>query len=173
MARFKDLAKNEEGLDVSSLETLPHKGLWGKLLPWAIPALLVAILALGFLKSGWQMSLGLALKWLLANGGLAAVGSLLALAHPLTIVVAFVGAPIATLNPFVGIGMFTGVTEAFLRKPRVQDFENLQEDVASFRGFYRNRVTRILLVFFLSSIGGMIGNFIAIPWITALLSGGK
>jgi pheromone shutdown protein TraB len=39
------------------------------------------------------------------------------------------------------------------------------------KGFYTNRVTRILLVFFLSSIGGMIGNFIAIPWIGSLLGG--
>jgi len=98
----------------------------------------------------------------------AVVGALLAFAHPLTIVVAFVGAPIATLNPFVGIGPFTGIAEAFLRKPRVRDFENLQTDVASVRGFSTNRVTHILLVFLLSSIGGMIGNFIAIPWITSL-----
>jgi pheromone shutdown-related protein TraB len=172
-AHINALAQGVESPDVASLEELPRKGLASKLLPWLIPGLLVAIFAIGFLKSGWQMSLGLALKWLLANGGLAALGSLLALAHPLTILVAFVGAPVATLNPFVGIGMFTGIAEAFLRKPRVQDFERLQDDLSSLKGFYRNRVTRILLVFFLSSIGGMIGNFIAIPWITALVSGGR
>jgi pheromone shutdown-related protein TraB len=170
-AHINALARGVESPDVASLEELPRKGLASKILPWLIPGLLVAIFAIGFLKSGWQMSLGLALKWLLANGGLAALGSLLSLAHPLTILVAFVGAPIATLNPFVGIGMFTGIAEAFLRKPRVQDFERLQDDVSSFKGFYRNRVTHILLVFFLSSIGGMIGNFVAIPWITTLLSG--
>ncbi len=170
-AHIQALDKGEESPDVSALEELPRKGLASKILPWAIPALLVGIFALGFFKSGWQMSLDLALKWLVANGGLAALGSILALAHPLTILVAFVGAPIATLNPFLGIGMFTGVAEAFLRKPRVQDFEHLQDDVSSLKGFYRNRVTRIILVFFLSSIGGMIGNFLAIPWITTLLSG--
>ena len=84
---------------------------------------------------------------------------------------AFVGAPVATLNPFIGIGLFTGIVEAFLRKPRVSDFERLQQDITSLKGFYTNRVTRILLVFFLSSIGGVIGNFIAIPWIGSLLSG--
>ncbi len=157
--------------DLLRLESIPSRGVLGKSLPWIIPGIVVLLLGLGFLKSGWQMSLSLALKWLLANGGLAALGSLLALSHPLTILIAFVGAPIATLNPFVGIGMFTGVAEAFLRKPRVKDFENLSTDVESFRGFYRNRVTHVLLVFFLSSIGGMIGNFIAIPWITALVSG--
>ena len=109
--------------------------------------------------------------WLLANGGLAALGSLAALAHPLTILVAFLGAPVATLNPLIAIGLFTGTVEAFLRKPRVGDFERLQQDITSLKGFYTNRVTRILLVFFLSSIGGMIGNFIAIPWIGSLLGG--
>jgi pheromone shutdown-related protein TraB len=162
-----------EPRDLSALEGIPAKTLGARLAPWIVPALLVALFGLGFLKSGWQMSLEMALKWLLANGGLAAVGSLLAFAHPLTILVAFVGAPIATLNPFVGIGLFTGIAEAFLRKPRVRDFENLQTDAASVRGFYTNRVTHILLVFLLSSIGGMIGNFIAIPWITVLLRGGK
>jgi pheromone shutdown-related protein TraB len=172
-AHIEALTRGEESPDLAALDELPRKTVASKILPWIIPAVLVGIFALGFLKSGWQMSLELALKWLLANGGLAALGALAALAHPLTIVVAFVGAPIATLNPFIGIGMFTGVAEAFLRKPRVQDFERLQDDVASIKGFYKNRVTRILLVFFLSSIGGMIGNFVAIPWITALLSGGK
>jgi pheromone shutdown-related protein TraB len=173
LSHIRALEGGTETGDLASLEQLPVKGWAAKLLPWIIPAALVAIFALGFVKSGWQMSLDLALKWLLANGGLAALGSLLAFAHPLTIVIAFVGAPIATLNPFVGIGLFTGIAEAFLRKPRVQDFEKLQQDVASFKGFYTNRVTHILLVFLLSSIGGSIGNFIAIPWITALLSGGK
>jgi pheromone shutdown-related protein TraB len=166
-------AMGPEPRDLSALESIPVKTLGARLAPWIVPAALVVLFGLGFLKSGWQMSLDMALKWLLANGGLAAAGSLLAFAHPLTIVVAFVGAPIATLNPFVGIGLFTGIAEAFLRKPRVRDFENLQTDVASVKGFYTNRVTHILLVFLLSSIGGMIGNFIAIPWITSLLRGGR
>jgi pheromone shutdown-related protein TraB len=166
-------ATGAEPRDLSELDSIPARSWLSKVAPWIIPALLVVLFALGFVKSGWRMSLDMALKWLLANGGLAAAGSLLAFAHPLTILVAFVGAPIATLNPFIGIGLFTGVAEAFLRKPRVRDFENLQADVGSFRGFYTNRVTHILLVFLLSSVGGMVGNFIAIPWITALLRGGR
>jgi pheromone shutdown-related protein TraB len=169
--RLARLAEGKDDTDLSALEQVPSKRWISRLLPWIIPGLIVVLFGIGFLKSGWKMSLDMALKWLLANGGLAALGSLLALAHPLTILVAFVGAPIATLNPFVGIGLFTGVVEAFLRKPRVEDFESLSGDVASIRGFYRNRVTHILLVFFLSSLGGSIGNFIAIPWITALLGG--
>jgi pheromone shutdown-related protein TraB len=158
--------------DVSDIATVPPRGWAGKVLPWVIPAVLVALFAAGFFISGPTKSLDMLWKWVLANGGLAAVGSLACLAHPLTILVSFVGAPIATLNPFLAIGFFTGTVEAFLRKPRVSDFERLPEDIATFKGFYRNRVTHILLVFFLSSMGGAIGNFIAIPWLTALLGGG-
>ena len=165
------LASGTETSDVSDIAGVPTRGWVGKVLPWVIPAAILGLFVAGFFKSGLRMSLEMALKWLLANGGLAALGSLLALAHPLTILVAFVGAPVATLNPFIGIGLFTGIVEAFLRKPRVSDFERLQQDITSFKGFYTNRVTRILLVFFLSSIGGMIGNFIAIPWIGSLLGG--
>jgi pheromone shutdown-related protein TraB len=165
------LASGGETADVSDIAVIPPRAWVGKVLPWVIPAIILGLFVAGFFKSGLSMSLDMALKWLLANGGLAALGSLLALAHPLTILVGFVGAPVATLNPFIGIGLFTGIVEAFLRKPRVSDFERLQQDITSLKGFYTNRVTRILLVFFLSSIGGAVGNFIAIPWIGSLLGG--
>jgi pheromone shutdown-related protein TraB len=171
VAHLAALASGSETPDVADIAGIPARGWVGKVLPWVIPAAILGLFVAGFFKSGLRMSLEMALKWLLANGGLAALGSLIALAHPLTILVAFVGAPVATLNPFIGIGLFTGIVEAFLRKPRVSDFERLQQDITSLKGFYTNRVTRILLVFFLSSIGGVIGNFIAIPWIGSLLSG--
>jgi pheromone shutdown protein TraB len=98
---------------------------------------------------------------------LAALGSALCLAHPLTIVLSFVCAPIASLNPFIGVGLFAGLAEAFLRKPRVVDLENLTQDISTIKGFYRNRVTKVLLIFLLSSIGGMIGNFIALPFLAS------
>jgi pheromone shutdown protein TraB len=83
--------------------------------------------------------------------------------------VSFLGAPIATLNPFIGVGLFSGVTEAWLRKPRVSDTESISADVANLKGIYRNRITRALLVFFLSTLGGAIGNFISIPSLAGLL----
>ncbi|HUI72113.1 MAG TPA: TraB/GumN family protein [Spirochaetia bacterium] len=162
--------EKNESLDTSPLDRLPQRSVAGRVLPWAIPAVIIALFALGFIRAGWRMSLAMFWRWLLIHGGLAALGSLLAWAHPLTIVIAFVGAPIGTLNPFGKIGLFTGVAEAFLRKPRVRDLEGLAEDVATFKGFYTNRVTHILIVFFLSTLGAAIGNIIAIPWLTALLS---
>lgn len=168
------LGKFQEGsasTDVRSLEELPKPSPWGKVLGWAIPLAIVGLIVAGFFKSGFDTSLALLVRWVLFNGTLAALGSLLCLAHPLTILVTFVAAPIATLNPFIGVGLFAGLAEAFLRKPRVSDFESLTDDVTSFRGFYRNRITHILLIFFASSIGGMIGNFIVLPLMVKALGG--
>lgn len=158
--------------ELSELETLPPPSAWGKAAGWAIPALIVGLIVLGFFRSGVQASLALLLRWILLNGSLAALGSALCLAHPLTIALSFVAAPLATLNPFVGVGLFAGLAEAFLRKPRVADFQGLAEDATSLKGFYRNRVTHVLLVFFLSSFGGMAGNFIALPLLASGAFGG-
>ena len=68
------------------------------------------------------------------------------------------------------MGLFSGVAEASLRKPRVRDAQTIAEDVGNLKGIYRNRITRALLVFFLSSMGGMIGNFISIPSLAGLLT---
>ena len=167
------LDRGDADESTAELETLPKASPVGKILGWAIPAAIVAFIIIGFFRSGTTASLDLLLRWVLLNGSLAALGSALCLAHPLTILVSFFGAPIATLNPFIGVGMFAGIVEAFVRKPRVADFENLAEDVTHFKGFYRNRVTRILLIFFLSSLGGMIGNFISLPFLASGALSGK
>ena len=108
--------------------------------------------------------------WILVNGTLSAAGALLALAHPITILASFAAAPITSMNPTIGVGIVTGLLEAILRKPRVRDFETLHDDILKLKGFYRNRITHILVVFLLSSIGSAIGTFIGIPWLTALLA---
>jgi pheromone shutdown protein TraB len=108
-------------------------------------------------------------RWVLWNGSLAALGTLFALGHPLSILVSFIGAPIATANPFVGVGLFSGLAELTVRKPRVEDAESINNDISSLKGIYRNRITRALLVFLLSSIGGVVGNVISIPAIAGEL----
>jgi pheromone shutdown protein TraB len=169
LGRFE---RGEMSSATDELETLPPPSIWGKVIGWSIPAIIVAFIAVGFMRSGTEASIGLLVQWALINGSLAALGSLLCLAHPLTILVSFLGAPIATLNPFIGVGLFAGTAEAFLRKPKVSDFENLADDVTSLKGFYKNRVTRVLLIFLLSSLGGMAGNFIALPFLASGAFGG-
>jgi pheromone shutdown-related protein TraB len=166
-AWLRKLDSGEASSDTSEIETSPGKSKASEIAGLAIPVLIVGLIVLGFFKSGTEASLALLLHWVLLNGSLAALGSLLCLAHPVTILVSFVAAPIATLNPFVGVGLFAGLAEYYMRKPKVADLENLANDVTSVRGFYTNRVTKILLIFFMSSIGGMIGNFIALPFLAS------
>ena len=102
-------------------------------------------------------------RWLIWNGGLAAVGPLLAFGNILTIVSAFIFAPIATLNPLIGIGMITAIVQATICKPQVRDMMNIADDVATIKGWYTNRIAKVLLVFILSSVGALIGNIVTIP----------
>ena len=107
------------------------------------------------------MGLGMVIDWVLINGGLSALGAALAWAHPLTIITAFLAAPLTSLNPMIGAGMVTAAMEVFLRKPKVGDFAQLKKDVTKVSGWWKNRVARILLVFFLSSLGSAIGTYVA------------
>ena len=82
------------------------------------------------------------------------------MAHPLAVLAAFVAAPITSLNPLIAAGWFAGIVQAYFRRPKVSEFETLSEDVASLKGFWRNRVTRILLVVLLANVGSSLGTFI-------------
>jgi pheromone shutdown-related protein TraB len=168
-AHLERLAAGEEDADVADLDKLPSASVLSRLAGWIIPLIIAGIIVFGFFRAGAGVSLSMLLRWALWNGSLAALGTLIALGHPLSVLVSFVGAPIATINPFIGVGLFSGITEATLRKPRVTDAETISEDVCSLRGIYRNRITKALLVFLFSSIGGMAGNFIAIPSLAGLL----
>ncbi len=145
---------------IQELERIPAPRRWPKLIPWAIVAVILLGFAIGFSRGtalGWQ----LVLDWVLINGGLSALGALVAGGHPLTVVGAFVAAPLTSLNPTIGAGMVTAAIEIFLRKPNVADFQALRTDTAHFKGWRRNRVARTLLVFLLSTLGSAIGTYVA------------
>ncbi len=162
-AIIREIASGTRDSNTDDIATVPPKGIGSKIAGWAIPAILVLLVVAGFFMNGAQASWEMLIRWVLWNGCLAAVGTAVALGHPAAILTSFVCAPIATLNPFLGVGLFSGVVQAWARKPRVQDMESLAADVSSVRGFYKNRISQVLLVFFLSTLGGAIGNFIAVP----------
>lgn len=156
-------------VNLLELETLPKKGNLGRYLKWFIPMLIIGIIGFGFFHVDKSVSLEMIKRWVLANGVLSALGAAIAGGHVITIMVAFLAAPLTSLNPAIAAGWVSGLTEAWVRKPRVEDFENLATDITSIRGFRRNEITRILLVVVLSNVGSSIGTFIGIPLITKLL----
>ena len=101
--------------------------------------------------------------WVLANAVLAGLGSAMALGHPLTVLSAIVASPLTSLNPMIAAGWVAGLVETFLRKPKVKDFENLPADIISLKGFWKNKITRILLIVIFTNIGSSLGAFVAIP----------
>ena len=157
------IASGEKNCDTADIEEVPAEGVGAKIAGWIFPVVLIALIAAGFFTGGAKTSFDMLISWVLWNGSLAALGTLLALGHPLAIITGFVGAPLGTLNPFLAVGLFTGLVQAWVRKPKVEDMEHLADDASSLKGLYKNRIGRVLLVFFLSSLGGSIGNFIAVP----------
>jgi len=167
--RLKKLHTGRASADVSSLNIIPPKSVVSKCLPWLLPAVIVGAIAAGFFLRGTEVTLHYTFKWIVINGSLSAAGALIAMAHPLTIVLAFIAAPITSLIPVIGVGILTGILEGTLKKPRVMDLENLPDDIATLKGFFKNRFTHVLIVFLLSNIGSTIGTFLGgIPLIASL-----
>lgn len=152
----KDHTKNI----LQELDRMPPSSNWLKVVPWLIVLVVLLGFTLGFSRSS-DLGLKLVLDWVIINGGLAALGATLALAHPITILTAFVAAPLTSLNPMIGAGMVTAAVEIYLRKPNVGDFGRLRSDTTSVKGWWRNRVTRVLLVFMFSTLGSVIGTYVA------------
>lgn len=144
--------------DLNSLTYVPKSANWVKWVLWAIPIAIIVMIISTFRVSTIS-GVNQILQWLIWNGSLAALGALITAAHPLSILTAFLAAPITSLNPLLAAGWFAGIVEAIVRKPRVEDFEDLG-NITTFRDFFRNRVTKILLVVALTNLGSSFGTFI-------------
>lgn len=145
--------------DLERLNQVPPKSIVPKILGWVIPVLLIAIVVYTFFANP-TAGLDQALSWIIWTGSFAAIGAAIAFGHPIAILSAFIAAPITTLHPLIASGWVSGIVQAYFRRPNVGDFENLSEDVFTIKGFWRNKVTRILLVVVLTNLVGSIGTFI-------------
>ena len=110
------------------------------------------------------------LTWLVAaNGIMAGLGAAAALGHPFTILASILAAPLTYLNHMIAAGWVSGLVEAFANKPKVKDLERLPDDILTVKGFWRNKVTRILLVVVFTNLGSTIGTVVAIPMMVKVL----
>ncbi|CAN7349680.1 TraB/GumN family protein [Pseudoxanthomonas sp. LjRoot143] len=128
--------------------------------PWMeviIGFFLVGGFAWGFWQGGVDVGSDLLLQWVLATGILGAIGCAIAGGHPLSILAAFISSPLTPLHPALASGTVSAFVEATLRKPTYADFMALRDDVQTMRGWWKNRVARVLLNFFLTSLGTAIG----------------
>ena len=153
---------------LAPMETVPERSLGSRSVKWLVPSLIVAIIGYGFFSAGAAHSLESVSIWVLVNGVLAAAGAALALGHPITVLAAFLAAPVTSLNPTIAAGWVSGLVQAWVKKPTVADLEAMGEVLTAFpKGLWRNPVSRILLVVVFSNLGSTLGTFIGGSWIAA------
>ena len=145
---------------LAEITTIPPVGRLWKLLGWLIPALIVLSLLLIGARHGAAELTANALYWVLANGIPSALGALVALAHPATILSAFVAAPITSLSPLIGAGYVCAFVQILVCPPVVREFEAAGRDLSTAGGWWRNRLLRIFLVFLLTSLGSAVGTWL-------------
>ncbi|MEX2516750.1 MAG: TraB/GumN family protein [Gammaproteobacteria bacterium] len=158
--QLNEIEATDPAAERGLLEQIPPASRFMRWLPWLIVAIIFTGFAIGFYRGpelGWQ----LVMEWVLINGTLTAIGAALAMAHPLTIVTAFIAAPLTSLNPTIGAGMVTAAVQTAISPPQMRDFDTVREQITNLRGWWRNRVARILLVFVFCTLGSAAATYIA------------
>ncbi|MFZ0872520.1 MAG: TraB/GumN family protein [Rhodanobacter sp.] len=152
--------QSDPATEVEKLGATPPKARWPKWVAGALVLLVFAAIAFAFHRNAALGTQAL-LSWVLFTGGFAAIGALAAGGHPLSILAAFIAAPIKPFRPGIPAGGISAMAEAWVRRPRVADFETLRDDIVHWSGWWKNRVARTLLNFFLVSVGTIIGEYTA------------
>lgn len=145
---------------LAELLTIPPVSRTWKTLGWLIPVIIISSIGMVAFLKGSEAAGGNIIYWILANGIPASIGSTLALAHPLTIIGAFLAAPVTSLTPVIGAGYVTAFIQVMTRPPVVREFETVGADMSSIAGWWRNKLLRVFLVFILTGIGSAIGTYV-------------
>jgi pheromone shutdown-related protein TraB len=159
----------EEEVDREALSKIPPPSKFAQALKWIIPLIVLAAFYKGYYDHQEQGLREMIYAWVLPNSIAAGALAIAALAKPLTIITSMIASPITSLNPTIPVGVVTGLVEANLRRPTVEDCENIPEDTKTWRGIYKNQFTRVLLVAALTTIGSALGAWIGATWVVSLL----
>ena len=145
---------------LDKLSTLPPASRWPKWVALGVFLIIAGAIAFTFTR-GVRAGTDALLTWTLFTGGFAALGAIAAAAHPLSAIAAFIAAPLKPFRPGVPASAISAGVEAWLRKPRVADFDTLRDDVSHWTGWWKNRIARTLLNFMFVTIGTLIGEYAA------------
>lgn len=146
--------------DIAELSKVPAKNPVSRVLGWAIPVLIIGLMLYSLIMNV-ETGVRQLSSWALWTGVPAAVFTALSFGHPLSILTSLVAAPFTTLNPLIACGWITGLVEATIRKPTVQDINNIPRDIFSLKYFFKNRFLKVLLIVIMANIGSSIGSFAA------------
>ena len=155
----KVIEDNRE-IDLKEIEVIPPASPVVKIIGWGIPAIIIAsIIYIGYSK-GLAEAGDNALYWILANGIPSGLGAIIALAHPVTILVSFLAAPFTSLTPVIGAGYVAAFVQVYFQPPVVKEFQTVASDVSKFAKWWSNKLLKVLLVFILTSLGSLIGTYV-------------
>ncbi|MEM7180158.1 MAG: TraB/GumN family protein [Spirochaetota bacterium] len=161
----------EQENDLEPLREIPQPSVWQKLQFFVFPAIVVSLMTLVYLYGTKQDVKDVLFAWVVFKSSLAALGALVCMAHPVSIVLAALIAPIGNFNPILKPGWIAALSESYLRKPLVEDFEKIAEDSEKLSSLWSNRVIRIFLIFMLPQMGSSIGTFLAMSTFLSKLQG--
>lgn len=133
-------------------------------IPWitlTLMALIFGGITWGYFHGGKALGRDLLMQWVIYTTGFTALGALLAGANPLGLLAGTIAAPFKPFRPGLPSGMFSALVDLRLRKPAYPDFLALRDDAQTLGGWYRNRVTRVVLVFMLTNLGTIAGEWMA------------
>ncbi len=145
---------------IAEVTKIPPVSRGYKIAGWTIPLLIIGSIGIIASQKGISAAGDNVVFWILANGIPAAIGALLALAHPLTTLSAFASAPLTSLTPVIGAGYVTAFIQVMTCPPVVKEFESAGEDISSFAGWWKNRLLRVFLVFLFTGFGSAIGTWV-------------
>lgn len=157
---MKKQFKSDNKQKVSEVSIIPSVSKGYKIAGWAIPILIIGSLFVIGIQKGAAVAGENLIYWILANGIPAAIGALLALAHPLTTISAFASAPITSLTPVIGAGYVTAFIQVLACPPVVKEFETAGDDISTVTGWWKNKLLRVFLVFLLTGFGSAIGTWV-------------
>ena len=160
IAGMVEALRGADDADLQELERIPETPWLWTALGGGVTVAMVGVLVYIGLTRGAQAARDNALYWALATGVPSALGGVIALGHPLTVLSALLAAPITTLSPLLGAGYVTALTQVYLVPPRVHEFQSVGEEMNSPLAWWRNRLLRVFLVFILTSLGAMLGTWI-------------
>lgn len=146
--------------DLAEIEVIPPASPVVKWLGWGIPALIIGALVYIGISQGSTAAGENITYWILVNSIPSAIGAIIALGHPLTILAAFIAAPLTSLTPVIGVGYVTAFVQAYYQPPVVKELQTVTEDVSHLAKWWQNKLLRIFLVFILTTIGSVIGTYL-------------
>ncbi|HQU70973.1 MAG TPA: TraB/GumN family protein [Calditrichia bacterium] len=161
----------EAGLqqDLQKIEQIPPSGPMLKIIGWGIPAIIIgSLIYIGFTQGGEAAGDNF-MFWFLVNGIPSAIGALVAWAHPLTIITAFLAAPFTSLTPVIGAGYVAAFVQVYFQPPIVREFQTVSDDAGTLKTWWENRLLRVFLVFILTSLGSMVGTYVGLAEIVTNL----